>query len=196
MYVNIWPKLHPKQAIPSCICLSFALSSQPFIFLAKITGCQRCLVTIRRSVVKVKVCAWISQHSGISQPSTLSLLISFETRDCHHMPFPYSPSSSSSNYSPLLLLSSIFSLPFLVSPSSSGLLIVGGGGAWNSAEFWPTLSCQPPKLHQTPWHPLTWTGGGPGGWLFYDWTRRRFSEEGQRQKKELCLFEQMLLAIT
>ena len=72
------------------------------------------------------------------------LLISFETGHCHHMPFPYSSSSSSNNS--LLLLLFLSSLPFSLSESSSGLLIVGGGGAWNSAEFWPTLSCQPPTL--------------------------------------------------
>ena len=91
------------------------------------------------SVLKVKVCAWISQHSWISQPSALSLLICFETGDCqHHMPFPY---FASSNNCLLLLLSSIFSLPFsLLSNSSSDFLIIGGGGAWASPEFCPTLS--------------------------------------------------------
>jgi len=58
------------------------------------------------------------------------------------MSFPYS------SHVPLLplLISSIFFLPLSQSKSSSGLLIVGGGGAWNSVEFWPALSCQAPNL--------------------------------------------------
>ena len=108
---------------------------------------------IRRSdVLKVKVAAWISQHSGISQLSPLSMLIFFETGDCHHMPAPSSSSSSffsSSNNFLFYLLFHVSSLHISLSTSSSGLLIVGGGGAWNSAEFWPELSCEPPPLPRT-----------------------------------------------
>ena len=145
-----------------------------------ITFCDNwLLVTMRRSVLKVKVCAWISQHSGISHPSTLSLLISFETGHCHHMPFPYS-SSSSSRYSPQPLLFIISSLPFSVSKSSSGFLIVGGGGAWNSAEFWPTLSCQPPTLPRALDTPsLGLVGDQVGDFAM--------TKEGDKRKKQLRL---------
>ena len=105
------------------------------------------------------------------------------------MSFPYFPYSS--NFPPLPLLSSIFFLPFSQSKSSTGLLIVGGGGAWNSAEFWPTRSCQPPNLPRALDTPSLGLIGDQVG--HFNW--QYFSEERWQHKAELWLFDQILLLL-